>query len=169
MATKKKAVKKVVDEKRFYVIVPERVTGQDQAGKTGLTHCMEPGRLIAQGFHVGRKIENARLSLDPEKEYEEITCIVLSVRNSREMSKIANEISLSLLQSTQGGFCSDLGLFDRESKFKLNFEFFKDKNDPLYGREKKAMTAIAIGPVKVSDKIKYLDDIIGHLELYGEF
>jgi hypothetical protein len=129
------------EEKRFYVVVPEKVTSY-----TKHTVNMEPGRLIAQAFHLGRKYEAEKNDLP----YEEITTIVLSARNSRE---------LDMVQERLIDYRS--GLFNHGEAFTVHE--FKDTNKPLYKSQRKVKTIICTSPVLKTD----VDGAIGHLELYG--
>jgi hypothetical protein len=129
------------EEPRFYVIVPEKVTSY-----THHTVEMEPGRLIAQAFHLGRKFEAEKNGLP----YEEITCIVLGARNSRE---------LDLVQERLIDYRS--GIFTHGHEFTVHE--FKDTNQPLYKSRKKVKTIVCTSPVFKDD----VDGAIGHLELYS--
>jgi hypothetical protein len=157
-----------MEEKRFYILVPETVqitstfdnidlsktdqldTFSEVAVKTVK---MSAGRLIAQAFHIGRKIENYRVNKFLKESnggrlkdhYEEITAIDLSVRNTKELEKVSNEIDASI------DACS--GIFYAE---------FWDTNSDVYGTTEKVHTATAVGPVTRDE----LENAIGHLELY---
>lgn len=133
-------------EKRFYVIVPKTVQIKftDWAGKQDTqTIPMEHGRLMAQVFHVARKIELYRYN--PTLIYEEITTIVLSVRNSAELKKVSNEL-LNLPTGKQP-----------------SLDYFLDTNPEFYGTNEKVHTVTAIGPVTKEE----VESAIGHLELYS--
>lgn len=127
------------EEPRFYVIVPEKVTSY-----THHTVAMEPGRLIAQAFHLGRKFEAEKNGLP----YEEITTIVLGVRNSRE---------LEMVQEKLGDYTAG---WNGEP---FTIHEFKDTNKPLYKSQRKVKTIVCTSPV-LKDAV---DGAIGHLELYS--
>lgn len=144
-------MKKQQEEKRIYVAVPETVQTTSPRGVVTTTVDMEPGRLIAQGVHLGRKIENERIKqallqagIKPPKsiDYEEITTIVLGVRNSKELVKVGSE--LALMAGNAG------------------YHAFSDTNPQFYGTRKKVLTAIGTGPVTREQ----VEPAIGHLELY---
>jgi peptidyl-tRNA hydrolase len=124
------------EEKRFYVIVPEKVARGDEG-----THRMEPGRLIAQGFHLGCVVARARLSLGVND--ADITTIVLGARNSKEMDKL-------------------LGALRMDGVHFAKVAWYKDHNPEVYETEERVLTAICLGPVEKSK----VDHLIGHLELY---
>jgi len=144
------------NEKRFYILVPKTVqvktvvNTQHMVSSTIETYPVEtitsfrmvPGRLLAQTFHIGRKIESWRRSLGIQ--YEDITAISLSVRNTRELQKVSKELMSFKL---------------REPAF---YDEFYDTNLDFYGTTDSVQTATVIGPVFKEE----LDSIIGHLELY---
>lgn len=144
--------KKSKSEERFYVIVPDLVTGE---GKRGKTYRMESGRLIAQAFHIGRLVENIRKTEDPDLKYQEITCIVLSARNAKEMNKIAHDLRV--------------GIETVNYTSSATVNLFYDTNDEIYGKDCPALTAIAFGPISTYEKECDFDHVIGHLELYDRF
>lgn len=125
-------------EKRIYVIVPETVQVTQRGGKV-VTRRMESGRLMAQCAHV---VTRLRLYPDINARFENkpVTTIVLSVRNSRELSKVTR------------------GLMEVCATFT-----FDDTNPPFYGTRKGVHTATAIGPLVKTPEI---DAVIDHLELY---
>jgi hypothetical protein len=131
------------EEKRIYILVPQTV----DIGR-GLTIDMEPGRLMAQCSHVSRKMENeeAQKSLyHPDMQtiepYQEITTIVLSVRNSRELEFMYKQL-----------YGVPWPVFR-----------FEDINPEFYGHKSRVLTAVCTAPMPVSLANKYL----GHLELYA--
>jgi hypothetical protein len=145
------------ETERIYIIVPEKVQnevsmfGGEENGlwpespqiKT-ITRRMESGRLMAQCAHAGRKMQNF---LDGTGgDYHDITTIVLSVRNSKELAKVTKELYAKWQQM--------------ENKPILTT--FEDSNPQFYGTDAKVQTAVIIGPIENS---MVLDDIIGHLEL----
>jgi hypothetical protein len=138
------------NEKRFYILVPETVQATTVVETSTDTNPVETvnsfrmvaGRLLAQAFHIGRKIESWRCRLNVP--YEEITAISLSVRNTRELQKVSKEIANSTLP---------YGCF---------FDTFFDTNPDFYGTSDRVQTATVVGPVLKED----LDEVIGHLELY---
>ena len=149
----------VVEVPRFYVIVPNTVQtvveiknvwsdilwsdNKELPTEVRSTN-MVSGRLIAQSFHIGRLIENyrAKKGLD----WIDTTAIVLSVRNTKELRKVSDELRNNV-------FLNDPEFFYSE---------YWDTNPPLYGISEPVHTATAIGPVLKDE----LDDAIGHLELY---
>lgn len=144
MALKKKAqAAKAVDKmKIIYVIVPESVSVTNVHKKVSYTRRipMEAGRLMAQAVHVGRKMENKFMC---DSNYQEITTIVLSVRNSRELSKV------------RAGLCWHIGL---ENVFS-----FEDTNEQFYNTTLPVLTAVCTTPVLPHEAF----EAIGHLDLYG--
>ena len=136
---KKKPAK---EEKRIYILVPKTV----DVGR-GEIRCMEAGRLMAQCAHVARKMENAEVQVLEDNKgydvsaYQEITTIVLSVRNSRELQ-----------------FMYDLLYVVPWPVFR-----FEDINPEFYGTKARVLTAICTAPMPVSLANKYL----GHLDLYA--
>lgn len=147
-------------EKRFYILVPETVqitstvthydllTGDSMDEEHTKSVKMVAGRLIAQAFHIGRKIENSRVNFQSiSLEYEEITAIDLSVRNSKELRKVSDEI-FSLVRSNPN--------------ILRMYEEFADTNFDIYGTTEKVHTATVVGPISREE----LESAIGHLELY---
>jgi peptidyl-tRNA hydrolase len=148
------------EEKRIYIVVPQTVQVLGKSGfprsarKVMRNFRMEHGRPMAQCAHVARRLENEQLNekfwdeRDPSTRktsaYKEITTIVLSVRNSRELEKVAVEVALT------GG---------------RNLYFpFADTNPEFYGTREKVFTAFAIGQIERSK----IDPVLGHLPLYGD-
>ena len=155
-----------MNDERIYVIVPQTV----QVTHKGLdvseefpppedsyhpevfediveTFPMVHGRLIAQGVHIGRKLGHwAETNGIP---YEDVTTIVLSVRNSKELRKVSNEIEK----------------IANSLSYHIPYEEFHDTNFPFYGTNEKVHTITAIG--RVTPEIReMLEDAIGYLELY---
>jgi hypothetical protein len=110
---------------------------------------MEHGRVIAQGFHVGRLIESMRAELGIK--YEEVTAISLAVRNSREMHKVLSELNWLQRENTA-----------ENGAVPFQVATFWDENQPVYETSDRLLTAIVAGPVLKS----LVDSAIGHLELY---
>jgi peptidyl-tRNA hydrolase len=123
-----------MSEKRFYLIVPNTVDTPYKG-----TFVMEPGRLMAQCCHIGRKLQAGMT------QYEEVTTIVLSVRNSKELRKVSDELA--------SGF---------RTGWNTNYQEFHDTNPVLYGTDSEIHTVTGIGPISKED----IDFAIGHLELY---
>ena len=152
-------------DKRFYVIVPKSVQvveeypvsefyldgGRNPASinKVIKSIPMCHGRLMAQNVHIGRKVGHLieRLGFP----YEDTTTIVLSVRNSKELSKVSNEIANSLSPVSK----DDL----------VVYEEFHDHNPEFYGTQDKVHTITIVGPVSPEGREK-LESAIGHLDLY---
>lgn len=144
------------EEERIYIIVPQTVdiTVDDQTHRIP----MVPGRLMAQCSHVGRKLEHQYITkMDREafKEglpayagmvYRTVTTIVLSVRNSKELVKVCDELYFTI---------------PKQDRSRLFAEFY-DVNEPLYCTKGEVRTAVAVGPIKKS----LISDAIGHLDLY---
>ena len=147
-------------DKRIYIFVPQTVqveTPLDEAfssegqyvysssgtAKFIRTVKMEPGRLMAQCNHIGRKFEHY-YSCDGSN-YEEITTIVLSVRNSKELSKITDALRKVMSRTKSAVFVT-----------------FEDENPQFYKTEKRVHTVTAVGPVDSES----LAEVIDHLELY---
>jgi hypothetical protein len=139
------------DNERFYILVPETVQPFRPFGcgdsEENPSYKMVPGRLIAQSYHIGRKIENTSLS-DGYFPYEEITAITLSTRNTKELRKVSDEVK---------AWCQSL-------EEEILYEEFHDTNPDFYGTSVPVHTATAFGPVTREE----VDHLIGHLELYGE-
>jgi hypothetical protein len=147
-----------MSDERIYVIVPKTVQVQSPShwgyGVTDTlseekSHPMVAGRLIAQGVHVGRLLE--RIFANSGVPYREITTITLSVRNSKELTKVSNEAKSLLLKNDPHG-CN----------LRYTYGEFHDTNYEFYGTEQKIHTITAIGPVTR----EAVEDAIGHLELY---
>lgn len=151
------------EELRIYVLVPETVQTEvtpwlpedshhiHQLAAFGLTPQKEvmntkmvAGRLVAQGVHVGRKLGHQAASVNSD--YTDITTIVLSVRNSKELTKVSKEVQHIL------HFLSDAVLYEE----------FHDTNPKLYGTCDKVHTITAFGPVTKAE----MESAIGYLELY---
>lgn len=130
-----------VEEKRFYIIVPETV--QTELVSRG----METGRLMAQVMHIGRVVERRREFSN--QLYEDVTTIILSARNTKEMNKILGE--LNVLRQVPDS---------NEPAFPLSI--YRDHNPPVYKTPDRVLTALCIGPVEKS----IVDSAIGHLDLY---
>lgn len=126
-------------EDRFYVIVPETVQ-TDHIG-----HEMESGRLMAQSFHIGRKVEAARAAAGIG--FVDITAVVLAVRNTRELEKVLSELRINMMQ---------------HGKKPFELCLYRDYNENVYETENGVLTAIVAGPVLRST----VDHILGHLETY---
>jgi hypothetical protein len=129
------------EEERFYVIVPE-------VAMAGVLYPMEPGRLMAQTFHLGRVVEHRRALAGADR--EDVTTIVLAARNTKELEKILSELVLKQL--------------DNELKELPPFAVsaYRDHNPPVYMTPDKTLTAVCVGPVKKS----IVDSILGHMELF---
>lgn len=145
------------EQERIYIIVPEQVTVPDKSSRLkGATKTLKmvPGRLMAQCSHVGRELEHVAFwDLD---EARKITTIVLAARNTKEMIKLQTALKEQ--------FFSDVSYVDGGGIGTDKFAEFYDTNEQLYGKGVEVLTAIAVGPVLKRD----VDDIIGHLALYGE-
>lgn len=155
-----------MEEKRFYILVPETVqitskvthydllTGDSSDEEHIKSVKMSAGRLIAQAFHIGRKIENTRalMSAVGFLPYTEITAIDLSVRNTKELKKVSTEIKNTISDR-------QLNLIGRDG---LYYEEFYDTNQDVYGTFEKVHTATVVGPISR----EILENAIGHLELY---
>lgn len=140
MTTKRRhRKKKPVEEKRIYVIVPHTVLVTTKVGRALKPKMlsMEPGRLMAQVAHVVSKL---RMSLKETEGNAPITTIVLSVRNSRELFKVWDDLV----------------------KYTL-VEHFRDSNPEFYGTKGQVLTAICTVPVTRSE----VAEALGHLELYA--
>lgn len=141
-------------EKRFYILVPNVVNICHSMPhlydkefsiqyEDSVTIPMTAGRLMAQTYHIGRKIEWVRASLSLP--YQEITAIVLSVRNSKELNKITNELYVQ--------FSNDQDIL---------VDTFYDHNPEFYGTPNRVHTATVIGPVNTNE----VENILCHLDLY---
>jgi peptidyl-tRNA hydrolase len=135
---------KKTEEKRIYILVPKWVDTV-----RGKRVCMEHGRLMAQCAHVARKMELAQVLPRYDKgcevhdavEYEEITTIVLSVRNSRELEFMYKQL-----------YGVPWPVYR-----------FEDTNLEFYGTKARILTAVCTAPMPVSLASK----LLGHLELYA--
>lgn len=160
-----------MSDKRFYVIVPETVQvvvkgAIDKNYWSEIWNCsadrfkhqnifqddvktfkMVPGRLLAQTFHIGRLIEHIREE-QFHLPYSEETAISLSVRNTKELTKISDDLEKNFINIHKNGL--------------YFFERFYDTNKNFYGNDRKVHTATAIGLVTQEE----MDEFIGHLELY---
>lgn len=146
----KKHEKVVAPLEKFFVIVPETI-------QYGPKFDLEYGRasagyLMAQAVHVARKIENFQCAYDVQHgtysghtpgKYKEVTTIVLSVRNSKELEHVWIDV--------------------KENWVGTDFfiEEFEDTSIEKYGKHK-VRTAIMFGPVPSED----VAHLIGHLSLY---
>lgn len=157
-----KKPKQAPEEPRIYIIVPETVQVTVR-GKTW-TQVMEPGRLMAQCAHVARKMENAVLNqahwnrtpdvaMEDMGDYQEVTTIVLSVRNSLALARVLKDLeerNENIQANTSGA--EDIGPYT-----------FEDYNPEFYGTKKRVLTAVCTAPIerwKIAEAIDYL-------ELYG--
>jgi len=149
-------------DERIYVIVPQTVQllhkGIEPPTEFNIPEdCYHPelfedtvesfpmvhGRLIAQGYHIGRFTE--RMFANSNVEYREMTAIVLAVRNSKELRKVSNEIQDLISDDTN-----------------IVYGEFHDTNEQFYGTKDRVHTITAVGPV-TKEK---LDSALGHLNLY---
>lgn len=105
------------------------------------------GRMMAQCAHVGRRLERNRA--DAKMPYSEFTTIVLSVRNSKELEKVSDEVFNRM---------ADLGIESNDF-----YGEFHDENPPLYGSTARVHTITMFGPINPID----FEDEIGHLELHN--
>ena len=148
---------KVVPVERLYVIVPQSVQVEIPAGELGIweylpriqSTLMEPGRLMAQVRHVG-----AKLAYDMAADnvpWRDITTIVLSVRNSKELEKVTTEL--------------EEVVYNDSNLFSAYLTEYSDINPEFYGTNDRVHTATIVGPVPSSET---LDSVIGHLPLYGK-
>ncbi len=128
--------------KQIYIIVPETVQVTPGKNQKIVNHCeMVPGRLMAQCEHVGRKLQAE--GDDMALGFEDITAIVLSVRNSKELAKVCNHLN----------------------EIKDNcVTFYGDTNYAFYGTRRKVLTALAV----VATFEGEFDAAIDHLPLYGD-
>ena len=148
---------KAVPVERLYVIVPQSVQVEIPAGELEIgeyfpriqTIPMEPGRLMAQVRHVGAKLAYAMAANNVP--WRDITTIVLSVRNSKELEKVTAELEEVVYND------SDL--------FSAYLTEYSDVNPEFYGTNERVHTATIVGPVSSSET---LDSAIGHLPLYGK-
>jgi hypothetical protein len=147
-------------EERIYVIVPQSVqivrvavsaaytdegSGVEEVESFPMVH----GRLIAQGFHVGRLLE--RMFSNAGMAYREITAITLAVRNSKELTKVSSEAKALLNANDPHG-----------ENFRWFYGEFHDHNPGFYGTDNRVHTITAFGPTTR----EIVEDAIGHLELY---
>jgi len=132
------------EEERFYVIVPE-VVGMVEH------HPMEHGRLMAQTFHLGRVVEHMRVRMGHR--LQDITTIVLAVRNSRELAKVRDELVYQQF--------SEMSVPDNKLGM-LPITVYEDHNPDVYLTPERVLTAISVGPVVKSR----VEACLGHLELY---
>jgi hypothetical protein len=129
-------------EERFYVIVPETV----QSDMT--SHDMESGRLMAQSFHIGRVVEYRRAMAGAQS--QDITTIVLAVRNTLELNKVMTELVGQQLVD------------DGKGKPHFAVSLYRDHNPQVYQTDSRVLTALCVGPVIRSA----VEHILGHLETY---
>jgi hypothetical protein len=102
----KKNTKKVEEENRLYVIVAEEIhIGRDKVW-------MEPGRMAAQACHVTGKFREGRT-------YQDITTIVLTARNNKELDMLARTLAPQ-----------------------LDFWEFRDHNPEFYKKKDRVLTAL---------------------------
>ena len=136
MASKKKKEQKQEEqEEKIFVIVPLSVQVEAKHGDE-ITIRMPVGRLAAQTAHV---VSAMRLSEESPTGDEPITTIVLTVRNSKELSKVLRELNYG----------------------EIAYSTFHDQDEKFYGTKDDVFTAICTWPC-TKDQV---DDIIGHLEL----
>lgn len=131
----------VVEDKRFYVIVPETVQTELVSKQ------MEVGRLMAQLMHMGRAVERRRASANLP--YEDVTTIILAARNTKELNKVHSE--LEIVRQVPG---SNVPAFP--------LSIYRDHNPLVYQTPERVLTALCVGPIEKS----VVDGVIGHLELY---
>jgi hypothetical protein len=137
-------------EQRIYIIVPEKITIRNKTKKLpALEYLMEHGRAIAQAVHVARKLESQFAMGNSIYNYEVLTTIVLSVRNSKELALISNALYTHDEDSTN---------YDNK------YAEFSDTNPNVYGTDQSYLTAIAFGPTTAEE----MEPILGHLELWRD-
>lgn len=159
LAQRPNRVSTQLEGERFYAIVPETAQtsivnwspeDSHHPGFQGAVDIkntkMVAGRLIAQGIHVGRMI--GHVFQNAQVPYRDITTIVLSVRNSKELRKVSDEIHQHVVNFP----------------FEIGFAEFHDENPDLYLVPDKVHTITLVGPVLKEE----LESAIGHLELYGK-
>ena len=132
-------------DKRIYILVPETVQVSvaptfPESEPEIRSFKMVPGRLIAQGVHVGRRLGNWHFN----RQNPEITTITLSVRNTKELRKVSDEV-VNLLYKTD-----------------IPYEEFHDSNPGFYGTDDRVHTITGFGPVTREE----VESAISHLELY---
>jgi hypothetical protein len=140
-----------MEDKRIYVFVPKTVQVitaapsilEESVKNISMVH----GRLIAQGVHIGRILGHYMESL--HLPYEDITTIVLSVRNSKELTKVTREVENIFLNYEHN----------------INIKKFFDKNVKLYETEESVHSITLVGPVMQAER-NIMDYAMGHLELY---
>lgn len=138
------------EDKRIYFIVPEAVQVTIPRRKRAYTVRMESGRLAMQAVHVALEMYESVMSTNRKaKGYDQLTAIMLSVRNSRELAMIEAE-----LRSHAAG--SGIPHFEVYS--------FSDVNPDLYRIKGRVQTAICTTPIEKS----VVDPVIGHLERYRD-
>ena len=130
--------KKEQEELKIFVIVPETVQVKPRSGDRTTIH-MPFGRLAAQTAHA---VSSMRMNWMDEWGTGPITTIVLSVRNSRELRKVEQE----------------LWALEEEGMY---ISAFQDSDEKFYGTKDKVLTAICTCPC-TKDMIS---EAIGHLEL----
>jgi hypothetical protein len=149
-----------MEDKRIYVLVPETVQVDvaeffpEDSYHPGVvrkpitkTYKMVAGRLVAQGVHVGRMLGNWYFN----RGNPEITTITLSVRNTKELRKVSNEVKAIVDKINDSEESSDM----------IAYEEFHDTNVEFYGTFDKVHTITGFGPVSRED----FESAIGHLEL----
>lgn len=163
-----------MNEDRIYVIVPETVqvevkplTDFERVMAMGQGHDpmvvvnptdfsgtrsirLEPGRLMAQCVHIGRKLENQIEAMGGD--YKVRTTIVLGVRNTKELRKVTTEIHECLEK------------IDPEMKHNYHCVEFHDSNPVFYDTYETVHTVTAVGPLDEETREK-LESAIGYLEL----
>lgn len=138
------------EAKRIYFFVPETVQVPVSRRKKARTVRMEAGRLAMQAVHVAFEMyEGVSSKGRPAKGYGQVTAIMLSVRNSRELAKIEAELR---------NFASSF----RTPPFEVYS--FADENPDLYGTRGRVQTALCTTPIEKS----ILEPVIGHLERYRD-
>jgi hypothetical protein len=138
------------EDKRIYFIVPETVQVDIPRRKRANTVRMEPGRLAMQAVHVALEMYESVLNRNRKaKGYGQLTAIMLSVRNSRELAKIEAELR---------SHASSFGIPSYE------VYSFSDVNPDLYGINGRVQTAICTTPIEKS----MIEPVIGHLERFRD-
>ena len=148
-----------MSEKRIYVLVPQtvQVSVPDQSTTAEIGMAVESkiksfkmvaGRLIAQGFHIGRLLGYYQSKYNMP--YEEITAITLSVRNSKELRKVSDEV-INILNTTA-----------TDERKSISYEEFYDTNPGFYETSEEVHTITAVGPVSR----EFLESALGHLDLF---
>jgi hypothetical protein len=138
-----------MEDKRIYVLVPETVQvevpsrwGYGEGTTETKSYPMVARRLISQGVHIGRMLGNWSFN----RGNPEITTITLSVRNTKELRKVSDEVQAIL----------------RHAEEHIAYEEFHDTNIGFYETTEKVHTITSFGPVTREE----VESAIGHLELY---